>query len=314
MTGTIKPVANFNANADAEALRKAMKGMGTDEKVLIEILGTRSNEQIQAIVLAFKTQFGKDLADDLKSETSGNFRQTILHRLYTPTKYDATQLHDAIKGAGTNEKVLIEILCTRNNAEIKAIKEEYKKMFSKDLEKDIVGDTSGHFRRLLVSLVQGARDESTNVDQAAAKADADALYKAGEGQWGTDESKFNQILVSRSAAHLRVVFDEFKKIAKHDIYTSISKEFSGDVEDGMLAVARSIEHAPTYFAERLYKSMKGAGTDDNSLIRLVISRSEIDMAEIKEAFQKKYGKTLASFIQGDTSGDYEKILMKLIGH
>lgn len=313
MPGANKPVANFNANADAEALRKAMKGAGTDEKVLIDILGTRPLEQVIQTVLAFKTQFGKDLVDDLKSETSGNFREVLVARCYKPRVYDAMSLHSAIKGAGTDEKVLIEILCTRNNQEIKEIKEQYKLLFNKDLEKDIVGDTSGHFRRLLVSLVQGNRDESTNVDNAAAHADADALYKAGEGKWGTDESKFNQILVSRSAAHLRAVFEEYKKVAKHDIFTAIDKEFSGDIKEGMLAVAQSIQHAPSYFAERLYKSMKGLGTDDASLVRLVISRSDVDMVEIKEAFNKKYGKTLASFIQGDTSGDYEKILLRLIG-
>lgn len=36
--------------------------------------------------------------------------------------------------------------------------------------------------------------------------------------------------------------------------------------------------------------------------QLVVTRSEIDMEDIKVEFQRKYSKTLKSFIQGDTSG------------
>ena len=51
-----------------------------------------------------------------------------------------------------------------------------------------------------------------------------------------------------------------------------------------------------FFAEQLYKSMKGLGTNDRRLIRLVVTRSEIDMGEIKEAFMEKYGKSLEDMI------------------
>ena len=36
-----------------------------------------------------------------------------------------------------------------------------------------------------------------------------------------------------------------------------------------------VRSRPAYFAERLYHSMKGAGTDDETLIRVVVSRSEV---------------------------------------
>ena len=49
-------------------------------------------------------------------------------------------------------QTLIEILASRSNAEIKEIREIYKKNYKKVLEKELQSETSGHFRRLLVSL------------------------------------------------------------------------------------------------------------------------------------------------------------------
>lgn len=110
----------------------------------------------------------------------------------------------------------------------------------RDLEKDVMSETSGHFKRLLVSMCQvllgfqlvwyvhddhlqpsphtwpyssqGARDESTAVDQDKAKREAQELFQAGEKSWGTDESKFNFIIASRSFAQLKATFDEYTKV------------------------------------------------------------------------------------------------------
>ena len=56
----------------------------------------------------------QELADDLKSELTGDFEEVILGLLMRPVEYDAFCLNKAVKGLGTNEAVLIGILCTAN--------------------------------------------------------------------------------------------------------------------------------------------------------------------------------------------------------
>ena len=43
--------------------------------------------------------------------------------------------------------------------------------------------------------------------------------------------------------------------------------------------------------------MVGFGTRDRDLIRLIVTRSEIDLGDIKIAFNNKYGKSLESFVK-----------------
>ena len=42
--------------------------------------------------------------------------------------------------------------------------------------------------------------------------------------------------------------------------------------------------------------MKGLGTDDDTLCRVVVSRCEVDMVQIKEEFQRQYKQTLGMFV------------------
>uniref|UniRef100_A0A8C6UXV7 Annexin n=1 Tax=Neogobius melanostomus TaxID=47308 RepID=A0A8C6UXV7_9GOBI len=287
--GTIQDYPGADPLKDSEVLRKAMKGFGTDEQAIIDLLGSRSSKQRVACLKAFKTAYGKDLIKDLNSELSGDFRKLVMAMMKTPTQLDAYEIKNAIKGAGTDEACLIEILSSRSNAEIKEISRVYKEENKKKMEDAITSDTSGHFRRLLISLAQGNRDEREHVDVSLAQQDAQALYAAGENKLGTDESKFNAILCARSKSHLRAVTQLFSFPVK------------------------CIKNTPGYFAERLYKSMKGAGTKDTTLIRIMVSRSEVDLLDIRKEYVKNYGKSLYTHISGDTSGDYKKLLLKLCG-
>ncbi|KAG7328902.1 hypothetical protein KOW79_007076 [Hemibagrus wyckioides] len=309
--GSVRPFVHFNAKQDADILRKAMKGIGTDEDTILMLLPARNNEQRQEIKAAYKKAHGKDLVKDLKSELGGKLEDLIMPLMSPPRVYDAELLHKAIKGAGTDDKVLIEILASRTPEQIKEIIKIYKKEYGGKLEKDIMGDTSGHYQRLLVMLLQGEREEG--VDESRVEKDAKELFAAGAKKAGTDEEKFVQILGRRSIEHLRQVFDVYKKIAGCDIEESICGEFTGTLETLLLAVVKCAKSVPGYFAYSLRDCMRRAGTDDETLIRIMVSRSEEDMLDIRAQYKKMYGESLYRTIQAYTDGDYGKALLYLCG-
>jgi len=309
---TIVDYEDFNCEQDCEALKAAMKGLGTDEDEITRLITHRSNAQRQEVKAKFPQMFGQDLDEALKDELGGHYEDVVLALFKTPIEYDAYELHHAIKGAGTSEKVLIEILCSRTNEQIEEIKAAYTALYDADLPEDIQNDTSGNFGKLMYSLVQAAREEDDGADEGRAVEDANALLDAGENSLGTDESRFNVIMASQSFDQLSCVFDQYDQISEKSIEEAIESEFSGDIKEGLLAIVKCVRCKTKYFAEKLYKSMKGAGTDDRTLLRIMVNRSEVDMQHIKCHFESMYeGQTLEAFIEDDTSGDYKKVLLNL---
>uniref|UniRef100_A0A7N6A4D3 Annexin n=1 Tax=Anabas testudineus TaxID=64144 RepID=A0A7N6A4D3_ANATE len=252
--GTVTASATFNASADVAVLDKAIKAKGVDENTIIEVLVKRSNEQRQKIKAAYQQATGKPLETALKNALKGDLEDVVLALLKTPAHYDAQLLKQAMKGLGTDEDTLIEILASRTNREIVEIKKAYKEDFKKELEEDIKSDTSGDFRAALLALCKASRTEG--VSEQLVDSDARALYQAGEARKGTDCSVFIEIFTTRSAAHLRKVFDRYSKYSKVDMAKAIDLELKGDIEKCFLALVKCAGSKPAFFAEKLYLSMK----------------------------------------------------------
>jgi hypothetical protein len=165
------------------------------------------------------------------------------------------------------------------------------------LEKDIVEDTSGHYKKALVALLTAARPTGNMVDRTQATKDVQDLVKAGTKSWGTDESKFITIFCMRSFSQLRAMFEEYEKQTGKKIEQEIELEFSSNVKKTFLAIIAAVRDRQQYFADNLNKTMKGLGTKDQTLLRIIVSRAEIDMVQIKLKFQQAYNKSLGEFIK-----------------
>ncbi|KAM3874361.1 annexin A3b [Diretmus argenteus] len=312
--GTVKDKVDFKVAEDVTALRQAMEGIGTTEKTLIEVLTQRSNAQRVIIANAYQKATGRTLVDDLEGDTHGDF-EDLLVALITPSAiYDCKEVINAIKGAGTTESTLTEIFASRSNKQIKALTEAYLAETGRSLTHDLQSEVSGEYGKTLLILAEGKRDESTNVDVAKAKADAKALYEAGEKKWGTDESTFIDILCHRSIPQLRQILVEYKSMSKKTLQESIESEMSGNLEKLLVAIVKCVKNVPAYLAERLFKSMRGMGTTETTLTRILVSRSEVDLLDIKAEYKKLFGTSLHSALESEVSGSYGDTLKSLCGN
>ena len=300
---------------DAANLRIAMKGMGTDENSIIQIISNRTNKERLAMIESFKKQFNRDLIKDLKSELHGHFEDAVIALFEDPVTYDCMTLKDAMKGAGTNEDTLIEILSTRTNKDINLIKQKYIQIYGKTLEEDLASDLSGDLKTVMLTLASAFRSENVNPNQAECQQKADQLYKSGEKRVGTDEKVFYEILTKSSPQELRLIDSIYMQMHNHGLLTAIDKEFHiGNMKKLLQTIVYSSTNPPEYFAKRVNYALKGLGTKDKLLIRILITRDEIDMPQIKAAYQNLYKKDMVKDIEKDTSGDYKRLLVALCSH
>jgi len=131
-------------------------------------------------------------------------------------------------------------------------------------------------------------------------------------KFGTDESTFTSVLVRNGYAQLLAVEKAYQEISKKTLEEAISSELSGNLLYAANTILGMAKNKDEYFAKRLQSTMAGLGTDDKALINIIVLRSEIDLGNIMQAYEKLYEKTLAAAIESETSGDYKKLLLDLL--
>ncbi|XP_017427073.1 annexin D5 [Vigna angularis] len=298
---------------DAVKLHKAFKGLGCDTSKVINILAHRNGEQRSLIQQEYETTFSELLSKRLSKELHGHLKKAMSLWLHDPPTRDAKIVRKALRPGVSDNQALTESICSRTPSQLRRLKEVYQSNYHSSLETDIEIQLSGDHKKLLLAYVTTPRYEGPELDPVIVEEDAKLLYKAGEKKIGTDEEMFIKIFSEKSSTHLAAVNSAYIASHGHSLEKAIKKETSGSFRYDLLTILRCATDPALYFAKILRRSMKGVGTQDSRLIRVVVTRTEIDMYHIKIAYYKKYGKPLTHAVRSDTSGHYKEFLLSLIG-
>ncbi|KAL8154327.1 hypothetical protein V2J09_012087 [Rumex salicifolius] len=329
---------------DAQRLKKAFQGWGTDEKAIIRVLCHRNASQRKEIREAYQQLCNQSLIDGLTSELSGDFgvihfslfkifwsardvidpnsimkivvpERAVILWTYDPAERDAGLANKALKTRrkGVKEyQVFVEIACASSSNHLAAVRQAYCSLFDCSLEEEIVANVPLPLRKLLVRLVSSYRYDNQVVDIVLAESEAAKLHDLIEKKQ-FDHDELELIISIRSFFQLRATFDcyqdNFGKPIEDDIASSGNSDIQALLKIAILCIASPEKH----FAEVIRASIVGLGTDEDSLTRAIVTRAEVDMAKIKEVYLELNKVSVEDAVIGDTSGDYKNFLLTLLG-
>ncbi|XP_062840901.1 annexin A2 [Trichomycterus rosablanca] len=296
--GSVRPFSAFRPERDVANLKAALEKK--DVSTLVRILTNRSNEQRQSLAQTYQSLTKQDLRASLKKVLSGDLKLLILGLMMTPDQFEAHRLQQAMERLGTDEETLLEILCTRTPAQLSNIRSAYSKGYQRDLEKDLVSESSGDFTKLLVALLKKEYVAGVLDRDVAILCEELNNKKASADPW-------IQILTTREPSHLRNVLIYVEAERGLPVTAAIEKRFggllSGDLKLGLQTLVRCIENPNLYLAQRIQTAK------DSVLQGLMIAHSEEDLLAIRVAYKKEKGSSLYTTLQEQFKGDLQQALL-----
>ncbi|KAL3381696.1 hypothetical protein AABB24_001687 [Solanum stoloniferum] len=300
---------------DSETLMKSFKGLGTNEKSVISVLGHRNASQRKKIRETYQQLYNRSLVDDIFSELSGDFKKAVVLWTYEPSERDARLANEALKSKKktiTQLQVIVEIACASSPDHLVAVRQTYRGLFNCSLEEDIAANVPMPVQKVLIGLVRSYRYDKELVDPSIANEES-AILRETIRTKQLDSDNFLLILSTRNVHQLRATFECYKQNYGFSIDQDMKSCGKGLLESILKVVIWCIDSPEKHFAEVVRASIVGIGTDENSLTRAIVTRAEVDMMKVRGEYFIANKTNLDSAVIGDTSGDYMKFLMTLLG-
>jgi hypothetical protein len=308
----------YIAYRDAKQVQKACKGLGTNDKLLVEVICSRTKDQIRALDLtyrAFDGVNGNSLAMLIKSECDGNYGDFLKYLTQSKAEYMYSRLCNAIGGLTTNESLIAEIFCLNSHEDLLAMKELYESRRDSNLGDKLRDILSGHFEdAIMFLLMDGKNVDAADQERAEHCAkELDNWFTKGCMMVGFRDKhrvKILELLCDESVemiALIKEVWGQQGYQKGKSIEAMVKDKFSGDIEKLLLLLLMDPVDATCW---KLNKAFEGMGCDEAAVARAIGGSDKCDALKVAERYMQKYDKDLVAELNDETSGNFRHALCK----
>nr|AMP46334.1 annexin 15 [Spironucleus vortens] len=298
-------IDDSRADQLTQEIQTACEGKGCDEKRLIQLTRPLNRLDRQKVVEAFERATGKKLPEVLKSELSGKLRDLLIALYSDYLGYWAGQLNDAVKGLGTNEKKLIDLVIMAAGPAYPQLEQVYRDTYKESIFDAVSGEASakGKWGLLLKNWLTSEGADSQHPED---------LVEQLHGATKKDDV-FPQVMANISHRSYAAVSELFQQRYSLSLRDHIAKVFAGDDEYAFLLCHDYLIDPVRAVAAILKISMKGIGTNDDQLRYCTVLFKDRAERSIQEVYSQMNLGNLKKDLQDDLKGIYEDAMLLLWG-
>jgi len=306
-------VANtsFNKDSAADKLYQALHDSPHDHDTIIDVLTSHSHDQRKKISKTYKFQHNKNLRSDLEHNLRGDLRKLMVGLILDEGEYFAEALRSQIDGSFSINDV-VGMLAWRDADTLDEINKIYSARYNSDLEEDLLESSDSKYHPVIQVIMSENRDDEEDWSQV--EKSVKVLARAVEEH---DKEAFklnlNYVLCCRSWEILPDILDKFETMTEGKDLSHYMKRMLGKkTGEAFMPLLYVLDEPSAFYAEEIFDSVEGVGTNDEKLQRIFITRSEVDLVSIDHVFKKMFDKKLEKIVKEETSGHYKDALLSLL--
>ena len=284
--------------------------IGTKEKddKILEIIQNNNLKTRVEIARYYENTYGTSLFEEIKKKIGSDYGYCAAQMFLSPLDFC---IHHLKIGLKEKNEWAMEQLVSRTPEELKLIEQTYNKNTGEDLKANISKIFKGAVGNNIINLWTTKRISNSNPSKKECEAWATTLKNTKTNDWVENEDIFKEIFIQRSPEELILIARYYLKLTGKNLIDAVENDAKGNNSKLLKEILYNNIMPHEIFTDKIYKSIKGLGTDEELLSRCIVSRCDLDMAAIRDMYLTKYKETLKDAIIGDTSGFYQKLLVYL---